>query len=309
MLSSVSHAPFRMALTRARKRLQGGALLDVGCGTGILSIFGAKAGARHVFALDAVASLTELAKRIVDENGLADSITVLNVKVEDSQLPVDRVDALVSEWMGHALLYENMLSSVLAARDKYLRPPSTTASADDLAQWRRRRLFPCAATLFIAGFSEDVDDTAEECDSSNGIRHWEELSDLYRVELSGAFASAVSQEFESQVHVDVADPRSIVTTACALTTLDLATLRADEILTQGVKGSFEVKSMGTVEVSGFVIWFSVEFPDGDVLSTSPYKTPTHWQQSLIFLSKTLSMRQDDVLSGAVHFTHPSNARR
>lgn len=32
------------------------------------------------------------------------------------------VDVLVSEWMGYCLLYESMLSSVLYARDQFLKP-------------------------------------------------------------------------------------------------------------------------------------------------------------------------------------------
>jgi type I protein arginine methyltransferase len=32
------------------------------------------------------------------------------------------VDVIVSEWMGYCLLYESMLSSVLFARDKWLKP-------------------------------------------------------------------------------------------------------------------------------------------------------------------------------------------
>jgi len=35
-------------------------------------------------------------------------------------LPVDKVDVIISEWMGYCLLYESMLPSVLWARDKYL---------------------------------------------------------------------------------------------------------------------------------------------------------------------------------------------
>ena len=32
------------------------------------------------------------------------------------------IDVLVSEWMGYCLLYESMLSSVLYARDRWLKP-------------------------------------------------------------------------------------------------------------------------------------------------------------------------------------------
>ena len=37
-------------------------------------------------------------------------------------LQVDKVDVIVSEWMGYFLLYESMLDSVIWARDRYLAP-------------------------------------------------------------------------------------------------------------------------------------------------------------------------------------------
>lgn len=33
--------------------------------------------------------------------------------VEDVKLPVDKVDVIISEWMGHLLLYEGMWETVL----------------------------------------------------------------------------------------------------------------------------------------------------------------------------------------------------
>ena len=40
--------------------------------------------------------------------------------MEEIELPVPKVDIIISEWMGYFLLYESMLDSVLFARDKYL---------------------------------------------------------------------------------------------------------------------------------------------------------------------------------------------
>lgn len=34
----------------------------------------------------------------------------------------EKVDIIISEWMGYFLLYESMLDSVIYARDKYLKP-------------------------------------------------------------------------------------------------------------------------------------------------------------------------------------------
>ena len=96
-------------------------VLDVGCGTGILSMFAARAGAKKVYAVECSA-IVEQCRQIVTDNGFADTIEVIRGKMEDIVLPVEQVDIIISEWMGYFLLYESMLDTVLYARDKYLRP-------------------------------------------------------------------------------------------------------------------------------------------------------------------------------------------
>ena len=94
-------------------------VLDVGAGTGILSIFAARSGAKHVYAVEN-AEIALFSREIVKKNGLEGKITILKGKMEEVQLPVEKVDIIISEWMGYFLLYESMLDCVLWARDKYL---------------------------------------------------------------------------------------------------------------------------------------------------------------------------------------------
>lgn len=103
-------------------------VLDVGCGTGILSLFAARSGAKRVFAVDA-SDIADKAAKIVKANELEHIITVIRGKVEDIVLPdgVQQVDVVISEWMGYALLYESMLDSVLRARDRFLKPQGVMA--------------------------------------------------------------------------------------------------------------------------------------------------------------------------------------
>ena len=55
-------------------------VLDVGCGTGILSMFASQAGAKHVYAVDC-SSIIEQAQQIIDINGFTDKITLIKGKV------------------------------------------------------------------------------------------------------------------------------------------------------------------------------------------------------------------------------------
>jgi protein arginine N-methyltransferase 1 len=112
---------YQMAILNNRHLFEDKIILDVGCGTGILSMFAVQAGARHVYAVDC-SSIIERASIIVRDNGMSDKITLIRGKMEDIVLPVNRVDVIVSEWMGYFLLYESMLNTVLIARDRYLDP-------------------------------------------------------------------------------------------------------------------------------------------------------------------------------------------
>jgi protein arginine N-methyltransferase 1 len=124
-----------------RKNLfQNKIVLDVGAGTGILSIFAAKAGAAHVYAVEN-ANIALHARTIIESNGLSDKITVIKGKIEEIELPVEKVDIIISEWMGYFLLYESMLDCVLFARDKFLH-------ADGM-------MFPDRAVLYLASIEDE----------------------------------------------------------------------------------------------------------------------------------------------------------
>lgn len=101
--------------------------------------FAVKAGAKHVIGVD-MSTIIDKAREIVEVNGMSDKITLLQGKMEEVVLPFDKVDIIISEWMGYFLLYESMLDTVLYARDKYL-------VKDGL-------IFPDKATIFMAGIED-----------------------------------------------------------------------------------------------------------------------------------------------------------
>ncbi|KAG2246800.1 hypothetical protein Bca52824_086428 [Brassica carinata] len=109
-------------------------VVDVGCGTGILSIFCAQAGAKRVYAVDA----SDIAVHR-KANGLSDKVIVLHgrdVEIEEE------ADVIVSEWMGYMLLYEVIslfyIHNILS-RDRWLKPGGL--------------ILPSHATLYMAPIS------------------------------------------------------------------------------------------------------------------------------------------------------------
>ncbi|TKA69419.1 hypothetical protein B0A49_05494, partial [Cryomyces minteri] len=116
MKDEVRTKSYRDAIYQNRHIFKDKIVLDVGCGTSILSMFAVKAGAKHVIGVD-MSTIIEKAKEIVAVNGMSDKITLLQGKMEEVELPFPKVDIIISEWMGYFLLYESMLDTVLWARD------------------------------------------------------------------------------------------------------------------------------------------------------------------------------------------------
>jgi len=53
------------------------------------------------------ASIANHAKSIVKENGYEHVIEIIQGKVEEITLPVEKVDIIISEWMGYFFYYTN----------------------------------------------------------------------------------------------------------------------------------------------------------------------------------------------------------
>lgn len=105
---------YRTAILGNESCFKGKTVLDVGTGSGVLAIWAGMAGARKVYAIEAT-SMAQHARRLVAANGLQDVVVVLEGYMEKIELP-EKVDIIISEWMGYFLLREAMFDSVLAAR-------------------------------------------------------------------------------------------------------------------------------------------------------------------------------------------------
>ena len=106
-------------------RIKGGVVLDVGAGSGVLSVMCALAGARRVLAVERSTMAARCAE-VARANGVADVVEVVNDDV--ANVAGVEVDVIVSEWMGSFLLGESMLPSVLDGAGKGCEIPNFKGS-------------------------------------------------------------------------------------------------------------------------------------------------------------------------------------
>ena len=92
----------------------GDIVLDVGCGTGVLSYFACIAGARRVYAVEQ-GPIIELAKDICQHNGFQDQVIFCNDWSTNVDLP-EQVDIIITETIGNLGFEEGILGWVIDAK-------------------------------------------------------------------------------------------------------------------------------------------------------------------------------------------------
>ncbi len=261
-------------------------VMDIGCGTGILSLFAAQAGAKKVIAIDA-SDVYIQAREIVNLNGFGNVIHVIHGKVEElisnKKLPLDedeQVDIVISEWMGYALLYETMLPSVLTARDRCMDKANGT-------------MWPNKCNMFIEGATD------------TRLNYWD---DVYGMNMT-PMKVKVTKELKNEASVEVVDEESICTNRHELIFFDLNKCLGQDL---DFKTSFELKPNknpgGPIKIDKLVISFDVDFdlPECNHVSfsTSCQTKPTHWKQTSLWFDpeNTPILEPKEILKGSFTMT-------
>jgi len=263
---------YRSAIYGSKYIFKGKTVLDIGCGTGILSLFAAKAGAEKVFGIEC-SEIAIQAQEIVKANNYENIITIIKGKVEEIELPVKTVDIIISEWMGYFLLYESMLDTVLFARDKWLKPGGF--------------LFPDKATMYLAGI-EDGDYKDQK------INWW---NNVYGFDFSCIKKMALLEPL-----IDNVDPRQLVTTTCPFFTIDINTIKKEDLK---FTKPFTFTALRNDNIHAFVAFFDIEFTKAHkpiYFSTSPKSKYTHWKQAIFYLEDLISIVADETITGTLSCT-------
>uniref|UniRef100_A0A1J3CBA1 Protein arginine N-methyltransferase 1.1 n=2 Tax=Noccaea caerulescens TaxID=107243 RepID=A0A1J3CBA1_NOCCA len=248
-------------------------VLDVGAGTGILSLFCAKAGAAHVYAVEC-SQMADMAKEIVKANGFSDVITVLKGKIEEIELPTPKVDVIISEWMGYFLLFENMLDSVLYARDKWLVDGGV--------------VLPDRASLHLTA----IEDSEYKEDK---IEFW---NSVYGFDMSCIKKKAMMEPL-----VDTVDQNQIVTDSRLLKTMDISKMSSGDA---SFTAPFKLVAQRNDYIHALVAYFDVSFSMCHKLlgfSTGPKSRATHWKQTVMYLEDVLTICEGETITGSMSVSY------
>ncbi|XP_046387925.1 protein arginine N-methyltransferase 9-like [Ischnura elegans] len=101
-------------------------VLDIGTGTGILSMFAAKAGAQNVYSCEMSATMHQIAEDVIKRNNFSRKINLYNKSSYNLQIPSDipeRLSLVVTETMDCGLLGEHVLTILSDAWKRLLLPP------------------------------------------------------------------------------------------------------------------------------------------------------------------------------------------
>jgi SAM-dependent methyltransferase len=215
-------------------------VLDFGCGTGILSFFAHRAGARRIYAVDR-SQFIGAARAVARVNGF-DRIAFLYGE-DDVSLPT-AVDVIVSEWMGHFVFNESMLEPLARLRDRSLAPGGI--------------MIPRRLTLHAGVVTDPAFLTRYEYFQTRP----------YGIDFSPMVACSTARTETLRLK-----PEQLATTVIPLGELDMSTCRETPASFSGTA----VFDQATTAY-GLAGWFDAELAPGVSFGTGPFSPRTHWQQ-------------------------------
>ena len=268
-------------------------VLDIGSGSGILSMFAVQAGAKEVYACEMSKTMYEVSHDVLAANQMEDAVKLVNKKSTDIEVGTDipkHVSLVVTETLDCGLLGEGILATVQHAWEYLLSPPVWNPSCDirrnpDTKSRRSHcRVIPAGAVVHaVAITSEAIRNQSRSTRSVCGI----DLSSLYLI--GGEELECKTSLADSENCLDHVEP---YTTECLKTlkngytpltdTFQVAKYNFNEPESLASEGDlhFEVPVTQTGHLDAIAMWFELRLDDMTSISTGPESDSLCWEQAV-----------------------------
>lgn len=258
---------YEEAILKNTAEIAGKTVLDLGCGSGILSMFCSRAGAAQVISIDQ-SEIIYKAMDICRTNDVG-NVKLIKGRLEDTEIGVDKVDAIVSEWMGYFLLFEGMMDSLIYARDRHLKEGGL--------------LLPSRCNMSLVAWGD-------EARHANLVGFWDNVY--------GFDMQCMKKEVLKDASIEVCDPKWILSEPNVIADIDLMTATTE---TCNFSYKFKLKVVQSGKVTAFVGYFDTffELPHSVTFSTGPRAPPTHWKQSVFYLEEAVAVEAGQVIEGTL----------
>lgn len=256
---AVRNAAYARAL--ARVVTPDSVVLDLGAGTGLLGVIAARLGARRVYLVEPE-DIIEVARQVAAANGVADRVVCLRGRIEDVGLP-ERVDVIVSVMTGNFLVTEDLLGTLVWARDHVLVPGGS--------------LVPCGAAMVVAPVTAAAVHEAR-------IASWSRPHEGLDLGVLRQYA-ANTVYYESHALRDaerLAPPQ----------TLHAIDFQRDPYDAVHARVTCEIDRAGLCH--GWAGWVDLDL-GGERLSAAPFAPAVHWSTAFVPLDPPMEVRPGDRL--------------
>ena len=188
----------------------GDVVLEIGTGSGVMAVAAARAGAGHVYAIEA-SDIADVAQNVFEINGVSDRITLL--RGWSRHIDLGRpADVLVSEIIGSEPLDEELLETTLDARHRLLAPGA--------------RLLPHTLTLAVRPVLIPEPDLRQRAIPPGSLQRWRSL---YDIDFEPLISAAGSGLIQHAVESEVAAAWRQVGASVELVRLDLRTITSASV--------------------------------------------------------------------------------
>ena len=231
----------------------GDVVVDLGCGSGVLSFMACEAGAQKVFAIEG-GPVIEVARELAVDNGFADRIEFLEGWSLEVGLP-EPADVLISETLGNAGFDEGIVAWTSDARRRLLRPGAA--------------MLPARVRTWVAGV-ESADEYAV-------------VSDWQTVDLPYDYATAHRRASRTLWYADFT-PADLLGQPELAADVDL-TSDSDETIASA--GTFQVDRDGTLH--GLACWFDSLLCARVTVDNMPPRTGSSWSHGFLPLPEPMAV--------------------